>query len=1547
MVLLISLASAVTLETAYIEINKNVDVINATLYSTDKLFIAGKEFNPGFVDFTDAINFYLQEQEDTVVKVPITSYHATTLSDLSIQQRVKDIYLRGDYSLDLNHIFFDEDELTFSYNQVDGLDINIDNGVVKIRNINLKEDTDIRFSASDGGNVVYTSLINIYVNKTEKEPNPQLISKNDFLLSEDVVFDFEFEPVDEIASNQITGFAVSEFASEKIEAFVYDHNNKLTDIKADIIKDKEGKFSIKLPKERAIRSGEYTLRVELKINGKKYVQQKEFTWGVLAINTHKSIYLENEEAFIGIGVLDDFGAIICDADLNLKITDPFGIETVLKTSDDSIKISPECSSKEITAMPDYYSYYKAGKEGDYKIELTAETYNGIRKIEDMFFVQKQVDFDVERIGHTRIFPENIYTMKFLIKANKDYKGIVKEFVPSECEIKGNNIKIIDKQKLKEIHFNVDFKQGKIYELGYEYDAPDVSPDFFLLGHLTIGSFDEKRFWQIANDDAGTCTGTVHACSIHNDNQATCEAAGCSYNTHNGACSGTHNACSTYDNTDSATCTSHSCTWTADTCPGTITADTTLSSNQTKAGTGGCIVFQADNIQLDCAGFWLVGDRSSNSYGVLAGNRNNVNITNCNVRGFEIGIYLNATNNSLIDNNIVRNNTGSGENTSSGIGLNFSSTNTIRNNQIILNNDQGIKLMDGASHNNISFNNISINQNDGLHVGLSKASLKPVINTTIFNNVLERNGFPNAVGAVHNIILEESANNTLSYNNITAAIFVGVSLDGNSWYNTIKNNNISNQSGSTNDYGMQLRTNSSYNNIIHNTINRNGRFGIVIATGSNNNNISYNEISGSLERNIQVGAGVNNEHVNNTVISYNNITNNLGAAAGAIIFAISGVSSSELNHNNISFNNISNNQGIGLVLENSQFNQIIHNFINNNTDDGIQMLEYTSSNNVSYNEIRGNDDGIARVNTGLVDTMNNSIFDSNNISDNTNTGITIAPGSGDSAERNNFSFNRIINNAVGISLSTGAYSNIFINNSIINNTEGINLQFTVLNNTFYNTSFKGQKNTDIELTEGGAGTNGVNSFINPFNLNRSNITFVSAAGVAAITVDYYALVKVNYTNGTNCSSCTIAFNSSLTADVNVTRVTKSDGFIDMVNITAYRIIDDIATFYNNYSVWANDSLQRQANVSVNISKPMAGRDLIILTIDVGSAEEEGDVLAPNWSNSQNNNTLPRFNQTVNLTVDWSDDAALSAFIFSTNLSGQFVNDSPVAFSGTFNTSFKVYTVGEPSPNRIYYRFYANDSDNNKNQTDLFNFTIANTPPEQIILINPPDQNKTFYLQPNFTWFEGDDLDNNTLTYQINITCVGGCSQDNRLKNTSLTSFQPNLLEFFLDEGFNYLRSVTAYDNNQGPVSEVRNLSIEILVALTIVNDTISFGNMTNLETNDTTNDSPPPFITQNDGNSNITINISILDDLWDSVSSPSSNFQFKIDNVSGEEGSFNGSGSILTFTNLDTINISAIKQLNFLNQTDSAEVDIKVVVPPDELPGIKSSTLIFEGAYSGR
>ena len=72
----------------------------------------------------------------------------------------------------------------------------------------------------------------------------------------------------------------------------------------------------------ALRPGLYKLVVETIQNGLTSVQEQDFGWGVLAVNTHKSIYLPNEEAFIGIAVLDNEGRMVCDADVTLVITDP-------------------------------------------------------------------------------------------------------------------------------------------------------------------------------------------------------------------------------------------------------------------------------------------------------------------------------------------------------------------------------------------------------------------------------------------------------------------------------------------------------------------------------------------------------------------------------------------------------------------------------------------------------------------------------------------------------------------------------------------------------------------------------------------------------------------------------------------------------------------------------------------------------------------------------------------------------------------------------------------------------------------------------------------------------------------------------------------------------------------------------------------------------------------------------------------------------------------------------------------------------------------------
>ncbi len=114
--------------------------------------------------------------------------------------------------------------------------------------------------------------------------------------------------------------------------------------------------------------------------------------------------------------------------------------------------------------------------------------------------------DIERVGPTRIYPPAIYEMTLKIEANQDFAGQVMEIVPADFEIIGTNDKreeTIGGEKL--IIWDVDWKEGETYELSYTFDAPDISPEFYLLGPLRLESknkdleFKEIRQWQIAGD----------------------------------------------------------------------------------------------------------------------------------------------------------------------------------------------------------------------------------------------------------------------------------------------------------------------------------------------------------------------------------------------------------------------------------------------------------------------------------------------------------------------------------------------------------------------------------------------------------------------------------------------------------------------------------------------------------------------------------------------------------------------------------------------------------------------------------------------------------------------------------------------------------------------------------------------------------------------------------------------------------------------------------------------------------------------------------------
>ncbi|MCH8833449.1 MAG: hypothetical protein IIA81_04060, partial [Thaumarchaeota archaeon] len=293
---------------------------------------------------------------------------------------------------------------------------------------------------------------------------------------------------------------------EIIETVIYGPDGNEINLDYEQIKLRDGKFLIKLLSDRDGKPGLYKIVTTLTKNGQSFVVESEFAWGVLAINTDKSIFLPNENAFIGMAVLDDQGKVVCDADVTLTITSPSGAKTTLSTANGGITISEECEVLGVTNLPDYYTEYSVSGVGSYTMDLTAITANGVKSVQDSFTVQSTVEFDVTRDGPTRVFPLVPYTMQFTINANQDYNGKITEYVPASFEITPQQgLKVTTSGDTKTLSWNVNLKKGETITLSYEFDAPDVYPEFYLLGPLEIGSFAEMRQWQIANDAPGVDT----------------------------------------------------------------------------------------------------------------------------------------------------------------------------------------------------------------------------------------------------------------------------------------------------------------------------------------------------------------------------------------------------------------------------------------------------------------------------------------------------------------------------------------------------------------------------------------------------------------------------------------------------------------------------------------------------------------------------------------------------------------------------------------------------------------------------------------------------------------------------------------------------------------------------------------------------------------------------------------------------------------------------------------------------------------------------------
>jgi len=163
----------------------------------------------------------------------------------------------------------------------------------------------------------------------------------------------------------------------------------------------------------------------------------------------------------------------------------------------------------------------------------------------------------------------------------------------------------------------------------------------------------------------------------------------------------------------------------------------------------------------------------------------------------------------------------------------------------------------------------------------------------------------------------------------------------------------------------------------------------------------------------------------------------------------------------------------------------------------------------------------------------------------------------------------------------------------------------------------------------------------------------------------------------------------------------------------------------------------------------------------------------------------------------------------------------------------------------------------------------------------------------------------------------------------------------DNGYYYNWSVRAYDGEvYSPWTSVWHVNISATATISISNSSMNFGTLNPLAVENTSDDSPNPFTINNDGNAvvNISLNSSAL---WETVSSNSSYYQFKVDNKSGEAGAFSWVGSVVDWFSVPISgSVVAVKELNYETDDDSAEVDIRLEVPTNEGPGVKNTTIIF-------
>lgn len=187
---------------------------------------------------------------------------------------------------------------------------------------------------------------------------------------------------------------------------------------------------------------------------------------------------------------------------------------------------------------------------------------------------------------------------------------------------------------------------------------------------------------------------------------------------------------------------------------------------------------------------------------------------------------------------------------------------------------------------------------------------------------------------------------------------------------------------------------------------------------------------------------------------------------------------------------------------------------------------------------------------------------------------------------------------------------------------------------------------------------------------------------------------------------------------------------------------------------------------------------------GREFDAGDSTFPRYSDFKINNTSAKYGESINFSVDLSDETALNAYIFSANATGSWINTSSIDISGTDHQATNISTIAKTKNNVICGYFYFNDSSGNGNTTNVSCFTVANTP-----VIAPS----------SIIWITEGGFTSGTRSYgqtimEINATCTD--DHDGDLEGCNITVTNPSGTVVVDNEpmgnissNFNYTQDIT--------------------------------------------------------------------------------------------------------------------------------------------------------------